>query len=99
MGRRAVIGRQHLRIRVWNRRRPFRAKVEIISILGCRGCRGLKSWTLKSPLALTRVVFFCQRSTDLVIAACILPPKRESAVNGAVLSEFTPCIHKIIKAG
>ncbi|KAH3877797.1 hypothetical protein DPMN_001675 [Dreissena polymorpha] len=71
MGRLSVIGRQHLRIRMWNRRRPFRAKFEILSILGSRGCRGLKSWTLKSPLALARVVvLYCQRSTDLVIAAC-----------------------------
>ncbi|KAH3868234.1 hypothetical protein DPMN_031375 [Dreissena polymorpha] len=37
-------------------------------------------------------------SQSALIAACILPPKRESAVKGAILSEFTPGSNKKIEA-
>ncbi|KAH3808179.1 hypothetical protein DPMN_136530 [Dreissena polymorpha] len=83
-GRRSVIGRRPVRGRTWSRRKPFREKVVLLSILSCR-------WTLKSWSELLRTKkAWIWSSRSAVIAACVLPPKRESAVREAVLSEFTP---------
>ena len=56
IGRQSVIGRKPLGGRMQNRRTTVRDKVVLLSILGRRGCQGLRSWTLKSPLAVARVV-------------------------------------------
>jgi hypothetical protein len=56
IGRRSVIGRRPLGGQMQNRRTTFRDKVVLLSILGRRGCQGFRSWTLKSPLAVARVV-------------------------------------------
>ena len=56
IGRRSVIGRKPLWGQMQNRRTTFRDKVVLLSILGRRGCQGFRRYTLKSPLAVARVV-------------------------------------------
>ncbi|KAH3796886.1 hypothetical protein DPMN_150463 [Dreissena polymorpha] len=83
---------------MWNGR-SFREKDVLLCILGCRGCRGLRSWTLKSwqELFLAKEAKIWS-TRSVVIAACVLPPKRESAVKVAILSDFTPVSNKKFEA-